>query len=236
MTSTHDDGREHLLVWEALPWIINGSATPQQRELVARHLPRCADCQAEHAHQQALRRAVSSAPAAAAPPDAEAGLAKLFARIDGAGAVDAAFDSSANATAPAPLEETLPRRRAAGGPLTYALAACVLVQAVGLGWMGSTLARRDAAQADYRTLSLPAPAGAGRAPMARVVPDAGMALSDWNALLHRHRLQVVEGPNQVGAYGLAPSAGAAPPADGWLERLRAAPGVRLAEPVGPVER
>ena len=234
MTSTHDDGREHLLVWESLPWIINGSATPEQRRLVARHLPRCADCRAEHAHQQALRRAVSSAPAAAAPPDAEAGLAKLFARIDGAGEVDAAFD-----TAETPQEEAppaaVPRRRAAGSLLTHALAACVLVQAVGLGFMGLNLARRDAAEAGYRTLSQAPATGAG-APAVRVVPDAGMALSDWNALLHRHGLQVVEGPNQVGAYGLAPAAGSSPLPAGWLERLRAAPGVRLAEPVGADER
>lgn len=220
MTSTTDTGREHLLAWEALPWVINGSATAEQRRLVAGHLPHCADCRAEYAHQNDLQRAVSVPPAINLP-DAEAGLEQLFARID---AKESEAEQGAAAVPP-------PRRRAAGGMLTYALAACVLVQAVGLGLMGLNLAQRDGAQAGYQTLSQPSPT-AGRAATVRVVPDPGMRLADWDALLRQHRLQVVDGPNQVGAYALAPATGESPPPAGWLARLRAAPGVQLAEPIG----
>jgi hypothetical protein len=223
LTSTTDPGREHLLVWEALPWVLNGSATAEQQRLVAGHLPHCADCRAEYAHQQDVLRAVSAPPTDNAP-DAEAGLRQLFARID-----DEDAQAAQEVAAPPP------RRRAANGPLTYALAACVLVQAVGLGLMGLNLAQRDGTQAGYQTLSQPSPAAA-RVATVRVVPDPGMPLADWDALLRQHRLRVVDGPNRVGAYALAPAAGESPPPAGWLEQLRAAPGVRLAEPIGAIDR
>ena len=55
------------------------------------------------------------------------------------------------------------------------------------------------------------------------------ALADWNALLHSLQLQVVGGPNDVGAYTVAPATTAGK--RDTLQQLRAARGVRLAEPV-----
>jgi hypothetical protein len=63
-----------------------------------------------------------------------------------------------------------------------------------------------------------------------VVPDANMTLADWNALLHALQLQVVGGPNDVGAYTVAPVS-TAPQTRNTLQQLRASRGVRLAEPV-----
>jgi hypothetical protein len=67
-----------------------------------------------------------------------------------------------------------------------------------------------------------------------VVPDASMTLADWNALLHSLNLQVVGGPNDVGAYTVVPSGTPAPSAAPTLQKLRATRGIRLAEPVASV--
>jgi hypothetical protein len=64
----------------------------------------------------------------------------------------------------------------------------------------------------------------------RVVPDPGMALTDWNSLLHVLQLRVVGGPDSMGAYTLAPVGGAAK-VQLALRQLRAIHGVKLAEPI-----
>ena len=80
MTQVPVQERSHFLAWDALPWVLNGQATRAQEEVVAQHLPHCADCQREWAHQQQLQQALALAPATA--PDREAGLQRLFNRID----------------------------------------------------------------------------------------------------------------------------------------------------------
>jgi hypothetical protein len=100
------------------------------------------------------------------------------------------------------------RRRLARGLLTLALTGVV---AVGLGG------------------TQPAPAVITTI---RVVPDPAMALTDWNALLHVLQLRVVGGPDNAGAYTVAPLGGAAG-IQRALQQLRAIRGVRLAEPVAP---
>jgi hypothetical protein len=210
---------DHLRAWEALPWVANGRATPEQAAMVADHVARCPDCRAELDWQRRLHAAMSTG---AVPGEddvaVEAGLQRLMARLDEPGE-----------------RQPLPGTARGGSRLTWALAAAVVVQAVGLGVMGLQLGRLGgadpAASGDYRTLSEPVPPS----PPAtlRVLPDASMTLATWQATLDEQGLQVVAGPNAVGAYALAPAAGAAGrPAAEVLARLRAAPGIRLAEPVG----
>jgi hypothetical protein len=64
----------------------------------------------------------------------------------------------------------------------------------------------------------------------RLVPDPGMTMADWDALLQSNGLRVVAGPNEVGAYTIAALSEDAK-RDALIERLRRTPGVRLAEPV-----
>jgi len=210
---------DHLRAWEALPWVANGRATPEQAAMVEAHLADCADCRAELDWQRRLHAAMSTG---AVPGEddlaVEAGLQRLMARLDAPGE-----------------RQPLPGLGRNGSRLTWALAAAVVVQAVGLGVLGLQLGRPggDASDAtgEYRTLT-----DAGRAmPSAtlRVLPDASMTLSAWHATLQEQGLQVVAGPNSAGAYALAPApATAAHPSDQVLARLRATPGIRLAEPIG----
>jgi hypothetical protein len=135
-------------------------------------------------------------------------LKRLLGRLDTADAQDESF------------------RMRSGGWLSRALVAVVLIQALGIGTLGLKLWSTGNSPA-YRTLSQePVPVAPGAI---RIVPDAAMTLANWNALLHSLRLQVVGGPNDVGAYTVAPMGSTSTPHA--LQQLRATQGIRLAEPV-----
>ncbi|MEI7036668.1 zf-HC2 domain-containing protein [Fulvimonas yonginensis] len=192
--------------WEAMPWVLQGSAPREQGDWLARHLAECADCRVEFEQQSRLQLALSLPPENA--PDPGVGLERLLARLD------------------RPEPEQAPPQRA-GGWLTRALVAAVLLQAVGIGTLGVKL-WSERPVAAYRTLSQAAPPSAPGA--IHVVPDPGMKLADWNALLHGLGLRVIGGPNDVGAYTVVPAGDSTGDA---VRRLRAAPGIRLAEPASP---
>jgi hypothetical protein len=218
-----DPRPEHLRAWEALPWVVNGRATPEQARWVADHVAGCEDCRAELAWQQRLHDALATpadaaAASSAADPAAEAGLQRLLARLD-----DAVEEQPA--TASPPIAAPVRSHR-----LTWALAAAVVVQAIGLGVMSLQLGSNG--DTSYRTLS-EGPGPSAPAATLRVLPDSTMTLAQWQALLQALDLQVVSGPNASGAYALAPTPSAtALPREGALARLRASPGIRLAEPIG----
>lgn len=198
--------------WEAMPWVLQESASPKQAEWLADHLERCESCRAEFAQQSRLRLAMSLP--TDVPLDANAGLKRLLARLD------------------MPPQEAVPERARSGTWLTRALVAAVLVQALGIGALGMRLWSENAVPA-YRTLSEATPPAAAGA--IHVVPDASMTLAEWDALLHALQLQVVGGPNDVGAYTVVPkddaATGSKPAELQTLQRLRATRGIRLAEPV-----
>ena len=206
---------EHLPVWEAIPWVVNGRATPAQTSLVAAHVAQCEDCRAELDMQTRMQQAMGGSPEdAMQPADVEAGLQRLLSRLD---------DVPEQQPRPAPV--------APGRRLTLALAAAVVVQAVGLGVLSLRQAPVDGAA--YRTLSDTAPPAATRATL-RVLPDASMTLSEWQATLQALDLHVVQGPNAAGAYALAPTPGTpVRTATEVVARLRVTPGIRLAEQIGP---
>lgn len=200
-----DIGKDCARAWEAMPWSLQNNASPEQDEWLTQHLSQCEACRAEFEQQSRLRLAISLPPDVRV--DADAGLRRLLARID-------APDTHATA------------QRPRTSWVTRALVAAVLVQAIGIGVLGARLWSEN--QSDYRTLSqvaAPLPSGA-----IHVVPDETMKLADWNSLLHTLHLQVVSGPNDVGAYTVVASGASAPSRD-TLQKLRTAHGIRLAEPV-----
>jgi anti-sigma factor RsiW len=212
MTRPTPAGRDCARAWEAMPWILQATASREQEAWLDSHLATCDDCRVEFEQQRKLARAVQLP--ADVKLDPEAGLARLFARLD----VDD------------PQQEPAPVRTASNGWLLRSLAAAVVLQAVGLGALGLKLwsTPEHAAPATYRTLSNDAPAAPQGA--IHVVPDKGMNMSAWNALLQAQHLHVVDGPNGVGAYTVLPDdtqVGSKQAA----ERLRGTPGIRFAEPV-----
>ena len=213
MTFSINASRDCARAWEAMPWVLQGHATPEQAQWLDAHLAQCEACRVEYAQQIRLRDALSL-PADVAV-DANAGLKHLLDRLD-------AHDAEAAQPAKA---------RTHNSWLLRGLAAAVVLQALGIGMLGLKLYREQGA-ADYRTYSsqdaAPAPAGA-----IRVVPDAAMKVADWNTLVHALHLQVVGGPNEVGAYTVVWSGPATTQAE-VVRQLRAARGIRMAEPVAAV--
>jgi len=207
MTIQMNSGKDCARAWEIMPWVLQATAVPGQREWLMHHLAQCEACSAEFAQQSRLRCALSLP--TDVPVDAESGLKRLLERID------------------TPETEATPVRRwSSGNRLTRALAAAVVLQAIGIGALGVRLWSDQAPQ--YRTLSQPAllePAGA-----LRVVPATGMKLADWNKLLHDLGLRVIDGPNDAGAYAVVPAESASSSASA-LRKLRADRDIRLAEPV-----
>lgn len=204
-------GKECSHAWELMPAVLLDSATEEENTWLIAHVAKCASCSAEFAQQNRLRRALALP--SAVKLDANAGLQRLLGRLD----------APEQASAPAP-----PAARRSGSWTVRALAAAALVQAIGLGVMGVRLAT-PAPSHDYRTLSSataqPVPQGA-----IRVVPDAKMTVADWDRLLHAQQLQVIGGPNEMGAYTVVP-AQPQPPAQPQqtVQQLRANPGIRMAE-------
>jgi len=220
---------DHARAWALIPWLANGRADEAQRAAVQQHLARCADCRAELAAQQRLRQALQDElPPAAAGLDAERGLQRLLGRLD---QLPAEQDGTGAPSATPGLQPAAAPTARRAGRLPTALAAAVVAQAIGLALLSLQLMRSD--DGPYRTLSQPAAAPAAAIAF-RVVPDPALPMWQWQALLDETQLRVVDGPNAAGAYALA-SRGApgGAPADAVLARLRAAPGVRLAEAVGP---
>jgi hypothetical protein len=210
MTFLMSAGRDCVRAWESMPWVLQNSASQKQRVWLKSHLAHCESCRAEFAQQNRLQRAMSLPSDIAV--DANTGLKHLLSRLDAPGQEEVRFSSRSRSR------------------LSHALIAMVLIQALGIGALGMKL-WSVGERPPYRTLSqaplqtpLPATPGA-----IRVVPDAAMTLADWNALLHALHLQVMGGPNSVGAYTVAPTSSTS--TAHALQQLRATRGIRLAEPV-----
>ena len=139
------------------------------------------------------------------------------------------IDEAESEAESAPAERRV--RRRSGGPLVQWLVAAVVVEAIGLSVLGAGLLWRDAAPA-YQTLS--APAGEPATVALRIVPAPTLRADELQALLRGLELQIVSGPNAAGAYGLALQTreASAQQVAAKVAALRAAPGMRLVEPVG----
>lgn len=219
MKQRTDAEATHRQAWETIPWLINGTADEAARRMVESHARGCEDCRTELARQRELQAAMAQASNPLTDPDR--GLQQLFRRID-----RAASDAS-------PAAAPVRARRTGAGALVYGLTFAVVVEAIGLSVLGvGLLSRTTPAAPDYRTLSDAPLRGIGVT--IRVVPAPGMSLGELQGLLRDLDLQVVAGPNQAGAYALAPLS-ARQALDDRVARLRAAPGMRLVEPVPPRE-
>jgi len=204
------DPSEHRRAWDAIPWVVAGSAPMADVDLVTHHLPHCASCREEMEFQQRLQRGLREA-TQVPEVDPEPGLQRLLARID---------------TANTELMPAPPARTPA--PVRW-LAAAVIVQAVGLAAAGFALLGSSRDGAEFRTLSSP---DAPRPAALRLVPAPGMDFAALRALLVELKLDVVEVAPDGSSLGLAPADGQAATVQAALPRLRAHAGVQMAEPTG----
>lgn len=204
----------HRQIWELIPWIVNRTAAPAEREQVEGHLRDCADCRDEYALQMQLHDGMHAG--AAAEHDAHPALRRLLTRID---------------TVELPHDEPLPRQETRGRWVQW-LAAAVVVQAIGLALLGGALLTRPAVPGtavpgtDFRTLSSAAPPSAATI---RLVPSPQLPLADLQRLLAEQQLRIVESSADGRILGVAARDGADDVA-ARVAQLRRQPGVLLAEP------
>lgn len=228
MTRTEQRGeRAHRRVGELLPWYVNGSLSPQERQTVEDHLQGCPRCREEEracrAESAALREAGEVAPS---PHPAR--FARLLARID------EEPEARAGRRRFGQLRDRL-RDRFRWGPVRWALAAQLAVILVLAGLLLRDRGLREPAPVEtgavYRTLSdPPAPA-----PRAETTPVRLRVLFAEDATERQIRQilldvdgQIAAGPSSFGAYTVKVPAGDEPP-EIVLAHLRSLPEVRFAE-------
>jgi len=238
-----NDTSMHRHTWDQIPWIVNGSLSEGERQVAESHLENCADCREELEFQRRLAIAMESR----GTPDIDPRQSweQLRARIEAAGRpVRAAQEASIKAEKSgqksgqkAGQNAGKRRERSLSGEWIPWLVAAMVVQAIGLGVLGTVLWSKPIAQvassgaAPYRTLSAAEPA-AGAATI-RVVFADDMSVGRMKTLLSGVGLQVRSGPSSAGVWSLEPLHDSSRSATQVaLGELRDSPDVRFAEAIG----
>lgn len=206
----------HRAAWDLIPWVVNGSASEDERRIVEAHRAVCADCQAEFEFHQQLAIGMAAPSAIDGQADVDGALQRFWAQAD-------AVPEEAAAAA------SLPARRTGAARWQRMLIAAVVVQGIGLAAVLGMLWERPR-PADYQVLTAAERPGTAAASI-RLVPAPGLQIGELRALLARNDLQVVQASADAGHLGLAPAPGARFDAAQALQRLRTEPGVLLAEPI-----
>ncbi|HEX4376662.1 MAG TPA: hypothetical protein VHZ99_05890 [Steroidobacteraceae bacterium] len=232
---TTDTASIHRRTWDQIPWIVNGTLPESDLPSASQHLQECSDCREELAFQQHIAQSlVGRQPAHVDPQrswqqlrsriEASDGTDRQDSTVDVAGTVRASVGGAAAA--------------AAHSHWTGWLVAAVVVQAVGLGVLGSNLWSHQIASpasssgAVYQTLSAAEPAVLPAATI-RVVFAGDMQVGRMQALLDQAGLQVVSGPSSAGVWSLGPTGDSSRMAtQSALVQLRANGDVHFAEAVG----
>lgn len=205
----------HHEAWELLPWLVNETLEPAEREAVEMHLAVCGECRLETERCRALQLEVRSSEVAPSPHPAQ--LAQLMRRVD---------EVERTRKRP-PLVRLLGTRKVNVWWALAAQAAAVVVLLGVIFWPSPPPAR-------YRTLSDPAPPATVTAAQrqVRVVFTPNATEAEMRRVLLEVRGEVVGGPSPLGAYTIAVPGGAgAEPLALVLDHLRQDKHVRFAEPV-----
>jgi hypothetical protein len=222
----------HEECWQLLPWLANGRLAAAQRALVEEHVAVCAECAREMTRERLMCEALTQPERVTYAPGPS--FRKLLERIDGRAV---AARTTAGARAAAPASRTLRPAASTWRPLGLAWAASLMLVA-GLAALAATTWRWS--QPLYATYTS-APATSADVLHIAFVPS--VSVGEAGQLLHTAGARVVEGPDTVGIFGIAPAASAPPGGGGarlheqlseLAQRLRADPRVRWVEPLAPV--
>lgn len=198
------DDPTHRDVTDLLPWYANGTLDGTERARVEDHVRQCVACRHELVLQQRLAETIRDD---TVPTGMAKGLARLNAQID--------LDSTS--IVPAPRSSAWWQRPALLVPLIAAQFVAIAV----LVWM-----QEPEPAATFRTLASPSTTEYSRDAVV-VIFDPATTQQRVQALLRELDARIVDGPNTRGAYTLEL------PNDSQtasLERMRAMPEVRFAQP------
>lgn len=215
MTTMQHPRVDHAEAWAAIPWCVAGTASDVEQARVQQHVQGCPACRQEWAQQERIRDGLQLQ--GAPEIDADAGLARLLARIEA--------DPLEQQPRPAAMAD--PRRPQATWVRVLAVAS--VVQAVALGVLASLWWQR-ADEAGYGTLSQADARPA--APWGQLVVQPETPVAELQALLAANGLRVagLGGGSRVIALESEPGREVADAA--VLQQLRAHPRVLLAERIG----
>jgi anti-sigma factor RsiW len=227
----------HRQAWDRIPWIVNGTLPQSERLAVEAHLETCADCREELEFQRRL--AVSMATCNSPDIDPQVSWQRLRQRIDASAPTP---DTSAPPAVRAPPATREGHMR--DGPVLEGqarrwvpwLVAAMVVQAIGLGALGSVLWSRStnttaSTAGVYRTLS--ANEAVSDSATIRAVFAPNMTIARMQALLGAAGLQVRSGPSSAGVWSLEPAREANRASTQFaLRQLRDSPEVTFAEAIG----
>jgi hypothetical protein len=208
-----DTDAAHRAAFDALPWLLNGSLGAAEREAVQAHVQSCAACRDELDMLGALRVAGQDSNAPVLDP--ERGLARILPRLDARPAP--------KAQPPGVLQRW--RARLAANERAW-LRGAMVAQAVVIAGLLLALVRPDGfATAPYRVLG------------AHVQDHAALVIvfrpqtteSELRRIVRASGARIVDGPTVTDAYLVSVNGSKA----AALARLRAEPGVALAEPLQP---
>lgn len=220
----------HEECWLLLPWLANGRLAAAQRALVEEHVAACAECAREVERGRLMCAALTQPERVTYAPGPS--FRKLLERIDSRAA--AARTTAGGARAAAPASRTLRPAVPAWRPLGLAWAASLMLVA-GLAALAATTWRWS--QPLYATYTTTA---ATSAEVLHIAFVPSVSVGEAGQLLHSAGARVVEGPDAVGIFGIAPAAPASPDGAGarqhaelseLAQRLRTDPRVRWVEPL-----
>lgn len=230
---------EHARAYELLPWMVNGRIESSDAAWLDGHLAHCPDCRAELAAQQRLRDAIAREPTVEFAP--QAAFNRLWKRIE----ADSHGAPALPASAPAVPAALAPALSTAGVGVAATSSPALPQRMRSLPWMRATLALQAAAIAvlcvalwhtapatpPYRTVTDPPSTPAITGPNVKAIFDDQVRLADVKDILAASGLVVATGPSEAGVYTLVPrDADVADIPAATLQRLRADPRVRFAEP------
>jgi hypothetical protein len=207
----------HQAIQELLPWFVTDRLEGGELEAVREHLAACPQCRADVDWQRRLRAAE---PPVAVMPHADAGWKRMQSLLDEPAARRIAIPSRRAGTVIDRFRRLFP---SAGNWMHWAMAGQFIL-IVGLGVMVAHLAGESAAYRDasFHVLGSSRNVSANMLVMFR--PD--LTEQDIRAGLQSSGARVVDGPTAAGAWMIHVDDAQLPTA---LEKLRAHPGVTLAE-------
>ena len=203
-----------------LPWLVAGALSVREAERVQRHIDECSVCAEDLQRERRLQAVICEEPVVEYAP--QPGLQNLMNRID-----ELQRDLPSLAPESPRQQPHFVQRRF--GAVRW-LAAAAIVQAVGLGILGTLFWQRGvelrAPRFHTLTATEPAPRAASQI---RVVFAPGMTVQSLQNLLREIQATVVSGPSDSGVYTLSLVQGGAI-TEIVLSDLRANANVLFAEP------
>jgi len=224
---------EHEEISHLIPWYVNGTIGPIDREKLDAHFLTCAACRDEMREERRIHEAMSADSGVEYMPAAS--FKRLQARIEqGEGAPASAPRATVSRfPRPAPARG-VPRRAPRRHLIATSIAASIAVLAVAISLVSAgkwyRLGGRELSPG-YQTVTTSTPRAPNEVIRAVFLPT--ITLVELQAILDEAQLRIVSGPTEAGVYSLA--ANTDRPVNASLALLRRHSAVRFAESTQPGE-